>query len=371
MNKFLKGTFFSVLLLLVLCVAALPAAAEADRTADYNLLLSDTEETSSYLIDALTEELTVYDAATLYDLTCLGADTAALAERFAAAAKEALQAGNGLVLSYGTPSFSYTALVALTMLETGIFPEDITAASIAKTLLAMESDFAAENPYLLIRVLDLTEKYPAFFGEDNDTVRQSLKTALMGYYKADVVSGFDYYGLSTDTNANMILGLSAFADADETVAAALQAALAYLASQKTEAGYSFSTEYPGENANSTAMAMAAYAKSGDLETASAAFSALRGFRSAANTGAYVYGGEDSYSSTTDALRGMIVYKTALEAAGVGQATESPAATPTANPGQIENPETGHTATALFSFVSLGVMLVLAVSVPMVRKANEA
>lgn len=362
MNKFLKGTFLSVLALLILCVAAVPAAA-ADLNADTSLVLSDSAATEAYLIDVLSEELTVFDAAVVYDLACLEADCTAVAGRFAVAAGAALEEGSGVVLSYDSPSFSYTALAALAMLETGILPENIAIADIAASLKTMEVDFSAENPYSLVRILDLTEKYPSFFGDSNDSVRETIKTTLMGYFKTGEVSGFDYYGLSTDTNATMILGLLSFADTDETVSEALEAAFSYLASQKTETGYNFSAEYPGVNASSTALALAAYAKAGKIEEASAAFLMLRKFQSKATPGAYLYGEEDSYFSTADALRSLAAYKEALAAADTVTPTEVPV------PTTVPNPETGARAETFYTFGSLGIMLMIVASAVYTRRDN--
>lgn len=369
MNKFLKGTLLSALVFVILWITVIPAAANADLNTEYRLVLSDSAATGQYLIDTLSEEVTEYDAAIVYDLARLDVDSTKVAERFAAAAGDALEEGSGLILSYGSPSFSYTALAALAMMETGIFPENVTDTEIADALKAMEVDFTAENPYSLIRVLELTEKYPAFFGDENDSIRESIKTALMGYYKTGEVNGFDYYGMSTDTNANMILGLLSFPDADEAVETAFE----YLASQKTDTGYNYSAEYPGINANSTALAMAAYAKAGNLEEASEAFAMLRSFRSQIKEGAYIYGEEESFFSTTDAFRSLIVYKEALEAAGAEIPVQTPEDTSvpeTPAPTNVPNPETGSGSRMVYTFSALGVMLMIAASAIYMRKDNE-
>ena len=161
-----------------------------------------------------------------------------------------------------------------------------------------------DNPYYYSYTLAGAEK-ANLSGKFISTVCNSFIDA---YYV--VGQGMNYWGYSCDNTCQFVVAMAPYSNIYK---AEFNDALSLIATYKTDGGYFSNSEYGTEpNADSTALALAAYSAAGDLENAEKAYADLCKFESS-KTGVFTYYGEENEYATKDALFGLEKFLNALPA----------------------------------------------------------
>lgn len=145
----------------------------------------------------------------------------------------------------------------------------------------------------------------------NEEVINSLINSILGVYMdSDIGGGFNYWGISVDTNGYFIKALAPYYDTNSDVKNAVDKSIEFIKSMKCTDGYDYNVEYAAGsgNADSTAMALIAYSSMNMADEAKEAYELLLGFKSPDVKGAYIYGGEISDYAAGDALTALCYYE---------------------------------------------------------------
>lgn len=310
--------------------------------------------TADYLYGQLAGDITAYDGAVIVNLIRAGKDCGDFAAQLKEAETEALSEAPGSV-TFAQQAIN-AAAVKLTGGEASLpeYTEDI--------------ELAAENPYTLCALLPLISEGGPLFGGESEALAADIIEALKRYYNSESEKGFDYYGYSADTNGLFYGALKSYEAQDSSLTPMLNAALGYMRSVESDAGYGFSEEFPEANASSTAGALTAFAAAGDTEACAKAYKSLMSFMSEEESGAFKYGETVSLFSTTDALRALLDYRTLLSSEPTQTQTQTPAPTPSGTPvNDVQNPETGASAGDSGTSVLVLAMATVAVAAVLYRR----
>lgn len=221
------------------------------------------------------------------------------------------------------------------------------------------------NPYYYKEAM---ESAAAFV--DDKTFQDGLLDGLLSFYKMG--EGMDYYGCSSDNTAYFLATLAAYSGTRD-VSAYINDAKTVLENHKTQGGYFSDAQYGTEpNADSTALALMAYAALGDTEKCAEIYSDLAGFKGSGD-GIYTYAGADSAYATRDALTAFGYYlplladstpagdtpTTGTETGG-SNSESNPSATTEANGSSAEkSPATGAENTAVWMAAGAAALIALA------------
>jgi len=220
-----------------------------------------------------------------YVMTCAGADVSQYKDGFIASAKEALEAGS---LTADT-----AVLTAGTLLNLGADVKSFYGHDVTQLLQNAGAD-GFSSPFSLVYGIITADAL------GDSALKTAYTQKLAGYYEAGKGTDFwNGYGTSPDDLGMLIVGLS-YSEEDyaETIADALKLLEAYCTPQ----GYS---NY-GANADSTALALAAYSALGNKEKADAVYDMLIQNFYDGETGGFKADYDPLYA-TTDAVFGMAFY----------------------------------------------------------------
>lgn len=352
MNKTKKKwitTAMAFLLALSVCVpafAAAPAKSEVQKEAVAAAAYLEQSGLNSFTADSSRDFLLFLRA---------GADVSAYKDTYLQSVKDKLNETGGRL---GSMQLFANILLCLDALG-----EDVTDfAGFDLPALYAETDPAApdyNNPYYYKEALESA----ALFVDDT-AFQDGLLDGLLAFYKMG--EGMDYYGCSSDNTAYFIAALCAY-DGARDVSAYLSDATAVLENHKTQGGYFSNAQYGTEpNADSTALALMAYAALGNTEKCAEVYADLAGFKGSGD-GIYTYAGTDSAYATRDALTAFGYYLPLLEddtpqdttAAGSSVNEEQSTTGAAQNSGNEKSPATGAQNTAVW--MAAGAAAVIALS----------
>ncbi|MGN1421019.1 MAG: fibronectin type III domain-containing protein [Eubacterium sp.] len=159
-----------------------------------------------------------------------------------------------------------------------------------------------DNPYYYRLTLQGAEK--AKLGKD--FTKQICDSFISAYYTKG--SGMDWYGFSCDNTSQFVVAMAPYYNDYKDV---VDDALALIETYKTEGGYFSNAEYSKTaNADSTALALAAYSAMGNITKAEAVYTDLCKFESK-TVGVFTYDGDENLYATKDALFGLEAFLGAL------------------------------------------------------------
>ena len=246
--------------------------------------------------------------------------------------------------------------------------EDVTDfAGFDLPALYAETDPAApdyNNPYYYKEAM---ESAAAFV--DDKSFQDGLLDGLLTFYKMG--EGMDYYGCSSDNTAYFLAALAAY-DGTRDVSTYINDAKTVLEGHKTQGGYFSDAQYGTEpNADSTALALMAYAALGDTEKCAGIYTDLNENFKGSGDGIYTYAGSDSAYATRDALTAFGYYLPLLadstpagDTPAAGSETESttaaqPNTSETAGSSAEKSPATGAENTAVWMAAGAAALIALA------------
>lgn len=275
-----------------------------------------------------------------------GADVSAYKDSYLQSVKDKLTQTNGQLNSM--------QLYANIMLCLDALGKDVTNfAGFDLPALYAEIDPAApdyNNPYYYKEAMESA----ALFVDDS-AFADGLLDGLLAFYKMG--EGMDYYGCSSDNTAYFITTLVAY-NGTRDVQTYIDDAVAVLETHKTDGGYFSNAKYGTEpNADSTALALMAYAALGDTDKCSEIYADLANFKGSGD-GIYTYAGSDSTYATRDVLTALGYYLPVLDdsttteeptSAGTETPEETTAAADTVqNDDSTKSPATGAGTPAVFA-----------------------
>ncbi|MBQ6380672.1 MAG: hypothetical protein IJJ41_03600 [Clostridia bacterium] len=360
----------AIIVSLLLIVSMIPMAASASEKTD------EIKARIEAARDFLYGEKTEFTADESYDFMLYldaGGDGAKYKDAYVQSVKDAFDAGK-------MTTADKIALAGLCLEELGVetIPFELNDGSTVDLRDKMvELGVSVDSPYNYL--------YIQFFASNEDYLQQ-VQDALKANYTAG--KGYDYYGFGTDNTANFAAMINEKALKDDAAAVVEKA--------KVDKGYYYLEEYGTDaNGNSTASVLYMYARLCDLDyngndttDADAAYKLLTE-NFALENGAFSYelGGEANNYATRDALKAMIYYLSACEAAEMSEDTTEPASEETTAPATgTDNAVTETTAPATQSdnaqstpatgdsFVACGIagaaMLALGVTLALRKKEEK-
>lgn len=263
---------------------------------------------------------TVDNAAELLTLLNSGKDMSAYKDSFAKSVKENLDANNAKLIKSDTQwsqdengewqavttsveSPAAYAAVILDLYAFGYDAQSFEGYNLVYPFSQSDVSTSGDNPYYYYITLQAAEK--AKLG--TDFTKKVCDSFVSSYYVKG--SGLDYYGYSCDNTAMFIVTIAPYYDSYKELA---DDALALLETYRADGGYFYSSEYNTVNADSTALALAAYSAVGNTEKAQQIYADLCKFEGS-KTGVFTYtsGGEDSDIATKDALLGLEMFYASL------------------------------------------------------------
>lgn len=221
-----------------------------------------------------------------YVMTCAGADVNKYTDGFIASVKEALDAGK-------ITSADTAVLVTGTLLNLGIDVKSFNGYDLTQLVKSFGADSFA-SPFSLVYGIAAADAL-----NDNE-LKAAYTQKLAGYY--EIGKGTDFwggYGTSPDDLGTLIVGLSY---SKQDYSQIIEDALNLLETYYTPQGYS---NY-GANADSTALALAAYSALGQKEKADSIYDILTENFYDAETGGFKAEYDPLYA-TTDAVYGISFY----------------------------------------------------------------
>lgn len=282
-----------------------------------------TNGVTSYTVDNAADFLTVINS---------GKDVSAYKDGFVASVKANLDENHAKLLASHTEyddsrnpiitkveSPATYGAVVLALDALGYDAEAFDGYNIVYSFSQVDLKDNKDNPYYYRVTLEGAEK--AKLGED--FTKQVCDSLVTNYYTKG--SGMDWYGFSCDNTCHFVIAMAPYYNDYKDV---VDDALAVIETYKTDSGYFSDTEYLKDaNANSTALALAAYSAMGNIEKAEAVYADLCKYESE-NAGIFTYDGEENPYATKDALFGLETFLNALPKCYDGHKYEAVVTAPT-------------------------------------------
>ena len=219
-----------------------------------------------------------------------GCDVSAYKEAYANSVKDNLDANGGKIILGSEDLGVYGAVITL-LNELGYNPYNFYGYDICEAFEA--ADIASARP-----------QNPYFYKYAIEAASDTRAAAIIDDFIANYYTlgrGMNYYGYSCDNTATFLISIAPYAG---DYAEYVSDAKALVAACVTEKGAYYSEQYNTPNADSTAVAMAAFAAVGDLDAAFNCYKILTEEYQSENTGVMLYGGEENALATKDALFGF-------------------------------------------------------------------
>lgn len=247
---------------------------------------------------------TVSNAVDFLTLLKSGKDMSNYKDAFVQSVKDNLDA-NGAKLALTSESPALYGAVILDLKALGYDPASFEGYNLVSSFSQVDLENNSDNPYYYRVTLEAAKAV----NMSGDFIKKVCAGFISDYYVMG--SGLNYYGYSCDNTAMFVVTMAPYYTDYKVY---VDDALKLLETYKTTGGYFSNTEYgPDANADSTALALAAYSAMGDVNTAEQIYTQLCAFESG-QTGVFTYDGETASAyATKDALFGLETFLAALPA----------------------------------------------------------
>ena len=284
----------SILLALVIAITSLGAGtavfAKESKTDLYNYVEAEKKGAAAFLLDGV-DSFDVNSAVEYLAYLKSGYDMSAYNNAFLASVKSNLETNNGKL---------QTPAVAGYKSEIGIYGAVI---QILEILGKDAANFEGYNIVSAFESLDINDSYhPYYYRVAIEAANEEYAKQICDKYIANFYvlgSGLNYWGFSCDNTAHFLTAISKYKSSYSNY---VEDAKAVIKSYTKANGAFCDVQWaPDVNADSTALAMMAFASIGDVNTAFNYFKNLVvGFESS-KTGVFLYDGTENKLATKDAL----------------------------------------------------------------------
>ena len=318
---------------LAICVALTSLFTGIYAMADSKVTSSDVKtkinESAIYLMSVKKAGFTVDNAGSLNSFIRAGVNMSDYKAEFAKSVKENLDSNGGKILStvgYDAnnnwapikgESAGVYANVILALDSLGYSAKSFEGYNIVSAFENVKLVKDNENQYLFSSIFTVANKYGL-----KDYLKKAQNFLVNNYYEFG--TGSTYY-TSTDSTSQFVIAVAPYA-------------LASIENFKKDGGYlyNFDNTYgePKVNADSTALALAAYSAANNLDKAQKIYTELSAFECKDTKGAYYYEAIDkseNATATADALTGLMYFYDALKAKEAYDATTTTTAPSTTKP----------------------------------------
>lgn len=312
-SKILKRGFFTAIISILVVSISLTAITCSSNEITKDTVKNEISDTAEYLFSV--NSAGTLDNKNINSFILSGINTKTMSYDLVINIKNELDQNNGKLVyvdTYDNDTIKESAskeAKAITILgNLGFDPTSFYDYNLVETL-ENYSDWdalLAGDAYGAADSLEALTKY-----SKNEEVINKLIDSILGIYKdATNGGGFDYWGISVDTNGYFIKALAPYYSTNSNVKNAVDKSLEFIKSMKCNDGYDSSVEYASGagNADSTAMALISYSSMNMKDEAKEAYNFLQGFKSSDVKGAYTYFGETNDYATGDALTALCYYK---------------------------------------------------------------
>lgn len=327
---------------LAICVALTSLFTGIYAMADSKVTSSDVKtkinESAIYLMSVKKAGFTVDNAGSLNSFIRAGVNMSDYKAEFAKSVKENLDSNGGKILStvgYDAnnnwapikgESAGVYANVILALDSLGYSAKSFEGYNIVSAFENVKLVKDNENQYLFSSIFTVANKYGL-----KDYLKKAQNFLVNNYYEFG--TGSTYY-TSTDSTSQFVIAVAPYAGYQSFV----DDALASIENFKKDGGYlyNFDNTYgePKVNADSTALALAAYSAANNLDKAQKIYTELSAFECKDTKGAYYYEAIDkseNATATADALTGLMYFYDALKAKEAYDATTTTTAPSTTKP----------------------------------------
>lgn len=316
---------------LAICVALTSLFTGIYAMADSKVTSSDVKtkinESAIYLMSVKKTGFTVDNAGSLNSFIRAGVNMSDYKAEFAKSVKENLDSNGGKIQStvgYDAnnnwapikgESAGVYANVILALDSLGYSAKSFEGYNIVSAFENVKLVKDNENQYLFSSIFTVANKYGL-----KDYLKKAQNFLVNNYYEFG--TGSTYY-TSTDSTSQFVIAIAPYAGYQSFV----DDALASIENFKKDGGYlyNFDNTYgePKVNADSTALALAAYSAANNLDKAQKIYTELSAFECKDTKGAYYYTADDKSenpTATADALTGLMYFYDALKAKEAYDAT---------------------------------------------------
>lgn len=316
---------------LAICVALTSLFTGIYAMADSKVTSSDVKtkinESAIYLMSVKKTGFTVDNAGSLNSFIRAGVNMSDYKAEFAKSVKENLDSNGGKIQStvgYDAnnnwapikgESAGVYANVILALDSLGYSAKSFEGYNIVSAFENVKLVKDNENQYLFSSIFTVANKYGL-----KDYLKKAQNFLVNNYYEFG--TGSTYY-TSTDSTSQFVIAIAPYAGYQSFV----DDALASIENFKKDGGYlyNFDNTYgePKVNADSTALALAAYSAANNLDKAQKIYTELSAFECKDTKGAYYYEAIDKSenpTATADALTGLMYFYDALKAKEAYDAT---------------------------------------------------
>ena len=312
--------------------------AMADSKVTSNDVKTKINESAIYLMSVKKAGFTVDNAGSLNSFIRAGVNMSDYKAEFAKSVKENLDSNGGKILStvgYDAnnnwapikgESAGVYANVILALDGLGYNAKSFEGYNIVSAFENVKLVKDNENLYLFSSIFTVANKYGL-----KDYLKKAQNFLVNNYYEFG--TGSTYY-TSTDSTSQFVIAVAPYAGYQSFV----DDALASIENFKKDGGYlyNFDNTYgePKVNADSTALALAAYSATNNLDKAQKIYTELSAFECKDTKGAYYYTADDkseNATATADALTGLMYFYDALKAKEAYDVTTTTTAPSTTKP----------------------------------------
>lgn len=294
-----------------ICVALTSLFTGIYAMADSKVTSSDVKtkinESATYLMSVKKTGFTVDNVKNFNAFVRAGVNMSDYKEEFAKSVKEKLDSNGGKIVIKNESAGVY-ANVILALDSLGYNAKSFEGYDIVSAFENLKLVKDNENQYLFSSIFTVANKYGL-----KDYLKKAQNFLVNNYYEFG--TGSTYY-TSTDSTSQFVVAIAPYAGYQSFV----DDALASIENFKKDGGYlhNFDNKYgePMVNADSTALALAAYSAANNLDKAQQIYSDLSTFECKDTKGAYYYTADDkseNATATADALTGLMYFYDALKA----------------------------------------------------------
>lgn len=348
-NKSLKRSIFAAAISILVVSISLMTITCSSNEITKDSINKDITETAEYLYSV--NPSGTLDNKNINSFILSGINTKTMSYDLVVNIKNELDKNNGKLVYTDTydndtvkESASREAKAIIVLGNLGFNPENFYGYNLVETL-ENYSDWdtlLSNDAYGAADSLEALTKY-----SKNENAINTLITSILGIYKdSSIGGGFNYWGISVDTNSYFIKALAPYYNSNSNVKNAVDKSIEFIKSMKHSDGYDSSVEYAlgAGNADSTAMALVTFSSMNMKDDAKEAFELLQGFKVSGTKGSYSYLNKSNKNAqdsdlepndyaTGDALTALCYYKiiapNAKEPTSSNNTSNKPSVKPTA------------------------------------------
>ena len=281
-NKSLKRSIFAAAISILVVSISLMTITCSSNEITKDSINKDITETAEYLYSV--NPSGTLDNKNINSFILSGINTKTMSYDLVVNIKNELDKNNGKLVYTDTydndtvkESASREAKAIIVLGNLGFNPENFYGYNLV-VLLENYSDWdtlQSNDAYGAADSLEALTKY-----SKNENAINTLITSILGIYKdSSIGGGFNYWGISVDTNGYFIKALAPYYNSNSNVKSAVDKSIEFIKSMKHSDGYDSSVEYAlgAGNADSTAMALVTFSSMNMKDDAKEAFELLHGF----------------------------------------------------------------------------------------------